>query len=209
MHRPLLLLLFALLSATVFSTPASAQTVLVIGDSLSAAYNMKKEDGWVNLLQQRLDDKGNGIHRVINSSISGDTTAGGLSRLPAALKTHQPTIVIIELGANDGLRGLSLQQIQRNLGRMIELAQQSNAVVLLAGMRLPPNYGEVYTQKFHQVFTDLAEREEIRLIPFFLANVGGVAELIQADGMHPNAKAQPIILNNVWVHLEPLLDDHR
>ncbi len=204
MHRTFVLL-YTLLLTILLSAPAFAQTILVMGDSLSAAYNMNEDDGWVNLLQQRLDATSDGNHKVINSSISGDTTTGGLSRLPAALKQHRPGIVIIELGANDGLRGMPLKLMQNNLRRMVKLAQDSGAEVLLAGIHLPPNYGEVYTKKFHQVFIDLAERENIAFVPFLLENVGGVSELIQSDGMHPNTRAQPIILNNVWVHLESII----
>lgn len=206
MRYTLLLLVFL----TSFSASASAasQTILVLGDSLSAAYNMPKEQGWVNLLSERLQTElPEQTFEVVNASISGDTTYGGLSRLPQALQTHQPAIVIIELGANDGLRGLPLKQLRSNLSQLAALAQQSGAQVMLAGMRLPTNYGKVFTERFHQVYIDVGQQENITLIPFFLQGVGGVAEMIQADGLHPNAKAQPIILDNVWPHLEPLLTD--
>ncbi|UTW44965.1 arylesterase [bacterium SCSIO 12696] len=195
-------LLVASLSATV-----PAQSILVLGDSLSSAYNMSQQQGWVNLLQQKLTDEyPSGNYRVINSSTSGDTTAGGLNRLPAMLSQHQPAVVIIELGGNDGLRGLSLKQMRNNLSRMIELSQENNAQVILAGMHIPPNYGQRYTQQFHQVYQDLTSDYNLSLIPFLLENVGGVSEFIQADGLHPNAKAQPVILANVWPHLEPLIE---
>ncbi|WIO74782.1 arylesterase [Porticoccaceae bacterium LTM1] len=193
----------ALCSATTF-----AQTILVIGDSLSSAYNMGEEQGWVNLLQDKLDKKyPESRYQVVNSSTSGDTTAGGLSRLPAMLEQHSPDVVIVELGANDGLRGLSLKQMKRNLEKMIELSMDKNAEVILAGMLLPPNYGELFNKKFHQVYLDLGDEQDITLIPFFLENVGGVAKYIQADGMHPNSDAQPLILDNVWPHLELLLEE--
>lgn len=173
----------------------------MLGDSLSAAYNMELDAGWVHLLSQRIAPQ----HQVINASISGDTSAGGLARLPDALGRYKPDIVILELGANDGLRGLSLQQLQQNLTEMIELSQNSGAEVLLAAMQLPPNYGPFYTNRFHQIYRDLETSHQVALVPFLLDKVGGVAELIQADGLHPNEKAQPIILENVWHPLQPLL----
>ncbi|MGS2724415.1 arylesterase [Porticoccus sp. GXU_MW_L64] len=187
-------------------TSAFAKTILVLGDSLSAAYNMSQEQGWVNLLQQKLTKQHSApSYRVINSSTSGDTTAGGLNRLPAMLEKHRPAVVVIELGANDGLRGLSLKQMRANLERMIQLCNDNKANVLLAGMYIPPNYGPRYSQLFRQVFVDLGQQSGVTLIPFLLENVGGVTELIQADGLHPNARAQPVILDNVWPHLKPLL----
>lgn len=196
MQRILYTLFFSL-----FSTIVSAKTILVVGDSLSAAYNMPLHSGWVELLRQRIEPS----HRVVNSSISGDTSAGGIARLPQALDTHKPDIVILELGANDGLRGLSLKQMKRNLADMIRLAHSSGAEVLLAGMELPPNYGPVFNQRFRQIYTELASEERISLIPFFLDDVAGKDHLIQPDGLHPNERAQPMILDNVWPHLEKLL----
>ena len=183
---------------------AETPTILVLGDSLSAAYGIPAEQGWVNLLQRRLVE--NGLpHRVVNASISGDTTSGGLSRLPAALERERPTLVVLELGANDGLRGQSLDAMADNLARMIELSQQAGARVALAEMRIPPNYGPAYTQKFQAAFGELATRYEIPLIPFLLDGVAGDRTLIQDDGLHPSAEAQPQILDNVWPVLEPLL----
>ncbi|MCV6604482.1 MAG: arylesterase [Porticoccaceae bacterium] len=200
-------LLFAVVLVTFWlPATASAQAILVLGDSLSSAYNMSQRQGWVNLLQQKLTQEyPQRRYKVVNSSTSGDTTAGGLNRLPDMLAKHQPEIVIIELGGNDGLRGLSLKQMRRNLHRMIELSRKNDARVVLAGMHIPPNYGQRYTEKFHQVFVELGEQADVALVPFLLENVGGVSELIQADGLHPNAKAQPVILDNVWPHLVPLL----
>ena len=196
MQRALIVILLVLCPVIV-----SAKTVLVLGDSLSAAYNMKLEAGWVHLLSERLGPN----HQVINASISGDTTAGGVNRLPAALKKHRPDIVILELDANDGLRGLSLTQMKRNLSKMIELSQISGAKVILAAMHLPPNYGDLYNSKFHNVYTELKREHNIVLIPFLLDQVGGVDDMIQADGLHPNEKAQPIILVTVWAYLGELL----
>lgn len=199
---PLLLLwLAALLSAQV---QAGSPAILVLGDSLSAAYGIPADQGWVSLLQRRLAERGF-PHRVVNSSISGDTTSGGLSRLPAALRRDQPTIVIVELGANDGLRGQPLMEMTANLARIIELSQQAGAQVMLAEMRIPPNYGPLYTQKFQAAFSELAKRYNALLIPFLLDGVAGNPALIQEDGLHPRASAQPRILDQVWSVLESAL----
>jgi acyl-CoA thioesterase I len=187
--------------------PARAEeppVILVVGDSLSAAFGIPSELGWVNLLQRRLAERGF-PHRVVNASISGDTTSGGLSRLPAALERTRPALVIVELGANDGLRGQPLMEMTANLARMIELSRQAGAKVLLAEMRIPPNYGPLYTQKFQGAFGELATRYGIGLIPFLLDGVAGNPALILDDGLHPRAEAQPRILDNVWPALEPLL----
>jgi acyl-CoA thioesterase-1 len=183
---------------------AETPTILVLGDSLSAAYGIPAEQGWVDLLQRRLVE--NGLpHRVVNASISGDTTSGGLSRLPAALERERPALVVLELGANDGLRGQSLDAMAGNLARMIELSQQAGARVALAEMRIPPNYGPAYTQKFQAIFGELAARYDIALIPFLLDGVAGDRTLILDDGLHPSAEAQPLMLDNVWPVLESLL----
>lgn len=184
--------------------PPVAPTILIMGDSLSAGFGMSVASGWASLLQQRLAAE-RLPHRVVNASISGETTSGGLSRLPQALQTHQPDIVIIELGANDGLRGLPLELIENNLARMIERCQQANTKVLLLGMRLPPNYGPRYTQEFTQVFVGLAERYNTALVPFFLTDVATRRELMQSDGLHPNASAQPRLLDTLWPELLRLL----
>ena len=183
---------------------AEAPVILVLGDSLSAGYGLQVEQGWVSLLQRRLKERGF-PHQVINASISGDTTDGGLSRLPAALERHRPALVILELGANDGLRGQPPMAMANNLGRMIELSRQAGAHVLLAEMRIPPNYGPLYTQKFQTTFGEVAKRYDIPLIPFLLEGVAGNPALIQDDGLHPRAEAQPRVLANVWPTLEPLL----
>jgi acyl-CoA thioesterase-1 len=184
---------------------AAESAIMVVGDSLSTGYGIDAAQGWVNLLQQRL--RTNGFpYRVINASISGDTSRGGLARLPAALDRHQPAIVILELGGNDGLRGLSLKSLQDNLATMIELGRDAGAQVLLAEMRIPPNYGPVYTKKFQTIYSELAQHYAIPLIPFLLDGVAGDADLMQADGIHPLAKAQPRILDNIWPTLESLLN---
>ncbi len=176
-----------------------------MGDSLSAAYGIEKRLGWVALLEQRLEDRGYDA-AVVNASITGDTTSGGLSRLPAALDREQPSLVVIALGGNDGLRGFRPSQMQDNLARMISLSRSAGARVLLLGVMLPANYGRTYGEKFHRVYTDLAEQAQVALVPFFLEGVAETRELMQPDGIHPAAAAQPRILDNVWVALEPLLD---
>lgn len=183
---------------------AESPVILVLGDSLSAGYGIPVEKGWVSLLQRRLVERGF-PYRVVNASISGDTTSGGLSRLPAALELHRPAIVVLELGANDGLRGQPPMAMSRNLSRMIERSQQAGARVLLAEMRIPPNYGPLYAQKFQATFGELAQHYAIPLIPFLLDGVAGNPALIQDDGLHPRAEAQPRILDNVWAVLEPVL----
>jgi acyl-CoA thioesterase-1 len=183
---------------------AWAGTLLVVGDSISAAFGLDSRQGWVALLEKRLQDEGFD-HQVINASISGDTSAGGLARLPALLAEHQPQVVIIELGGNDGLRGQPPMQLQQNLASMVEKSQQAGAKVLLLGMKLPPNYGVRYTTAFAQVFSDLAQAKQVTLVPFFLEGVGGVPGMMQADGIHPNVTAQPVLLENAWPVLRPLL----
>lgn len=183
---------------------AVAGTLLVVGDSISAAFGLDSRQGWVALLEKRLVDEGF-EHKVINASISGDTSAGGAARLPALLAEHKPELVIIELGGNDGLRGQAPAQLQQNLASMVENAQQAGAKVLLLGMRLPPNYGARYTTAFAQVFSDVAEQKQVPLVPFFLEGVGGVPGMMQSDGIHPTEGAQPLLLENAWSALKPLL----
>jgi acyl-CoA thioesterase-1 len=183
---------------------AGAPTILVLGDSLSAAYGIAQGDGWVTLLQGRLRKRGFD-YDVVNAGISGDTTAGGLTRLPELLARHHPAILIIELGANDGLRGLRLEVLRENLTRMIGLGREAGSRVLLIGIRLPPNYGAAYDRAFQAVFRDAAAAEGVPLVPFLLTGVAEDRGLMQADGVHPTAAAQPRILETVWPALEPLL----
>lgn len=197
MKRFLVILLLLLFTLPVFAE----NTILILGDSLSAGYGLDPESGWVKLLEQRL----NYHYKVINSSISGDTTSNGLSRLPQALNTYHPQVTIIELGANDGLRGMQIPQITNNLNKLILLAINAKSKVLVLGLRLPLNYGVIYDQKFQQIFSDLAKRNDIRVVPNFLAGIDRNPNLFQADGLHPNAQAQSMILNNVWTELEKLL----
>ncbi|MEW6688784.1 MAG: arylesterase [Pseudomonadota bacterium] len=183
---------------------ASGKTVLVYGDSLSAAYGMPQQLGWVALLGQRLKRE-RPDYSVVNASISGETTAGGRARFGKALERHRPAVVVLELGANDGLRGLPVAEMRKNLGAMIERAQKAGARVLLVGMRLPPNYGIPYTHAFEQAFAELAKRHRAAFLPFLLEGVGGQEELFQPDRIHPTERAQPAVLDNVWAKLKPLL----
>ncbi|MEK6684900.1 MAG: arylesterase [Pseudomonadota bacterium] len=194
-----------------FTAPAaaeSAKTVMVFGDSLSASYGMATEAGWVALLTQRLQSKFTD-YQIINTSISGETTLGGRNRIEQTLEIHRPEIVILELGANDGLRGTSIKSIYENLEAIIKICQQNNALVLLAGMQLPPNYGITYTQKFQAIFPQLAENYQIKLIPFLLAGFGDRHEFFQADGIHPNEIAQKKIAENVWEVLQTMFKNEQ
>lgn len=183
---------------------ASAGVILVLGDSLSSAYGINVDAGWVRLLEKRLEARNAG-YRVVNASISGDTTSGGAARLPAALEKYHPDVVVVELGGNDGLRGLPLSVTRANLERIVVDSKKAGARVLLLGMRLPPNYGPAYTKAFHAIYEQLAQRYHVANVPFLLAGVGGVDGMMQSDGLHPVAKAQPVMLDNVWPYLEPLL----
>lgn len=201
-----LLLLFS--STTLF---ASERTILVYGDSLSAGFGIGVEQSWPALLGQRLKQNGsngstNNQWTVVNASISGETTAGGRSRLDAALKQFQPAIVILALGANDGLRGLPVQAMSDNLAAMIAAAKKQKARVLLVGMRLPPNYGPDYTRDFEAAFSRLAKREKLPLLPFLLEPIAGDHNAFQNDNLHPLASAQPKLLDHVWGPLKPMLD---
>jgi acyl-CoA thioesterase-1 len=198
--------LAGLLAPAGFAVPpaAEAPVVLVVGDSLSAAYGMEAGRGWVALLQGRIAERGL-PHQVVNASISGDTTRGGVSRLPAALERHRPALVVLELGGNDGLRGVPLAETEANLAALIERAQVAGAGVLLAGIQIPPNYGPAYTERFRRIYPSLAERYRVALVPFLLEGVAGEGALMQEDGIHPRAEAQGRILDNVWAELEPLL----
>lgn len=182
--------------------------IVVLGDSLSAAYGIPLDQGWVNLLQRRID-RSELPHRVVNASVSGDTVVGGLARLPELLEAHEPDLVIIELGGNDGLRGFSPSQTADVLGRIITQARGRGADILLTGVRLPPNYGTAYTKRFQRMYRDVAERYEVALVPRLLEGVAERPELMQPDGIHPVAAAQPRLLENVWAVLGPLLEAER
>ena len=196
-------MVWALVSVASAASPAQ-RTIVVLGDSLSAGYGIKVEQGWVNLLGQRLASEGYG-YRVVNASVSGETTQGGLARLPRVLETHKPAIVIVELGGNDGLRGLALSASRANLARIIELSRAAQARVLLVGMMIPPNYGPRYGNEFREMFTSLAGKYSVALVPFLLDEIALNTDLMQADGIHPNAAGQPKMLENLWPKLKPLL----
>ena len=189
--------------------PAQAETteqgkILVLGDSLSSGYNFSPEKTWVALLDAKLSEE-NINYQVINSSISGDTTTQGLQRLPKLLEVHQPDVVIIELGGNDGIRGIPPKSIKNNLDKLVKMSKQSDAEVLLLGLRIFPNYGQRYADAFFNNYQKVADVNKVALVPFFLENVGGKDELMQDDGIHPNEKAQPILLENVWPKVQEVL----
>jgi len=189
------------------SQPTAAQTILVLGDSLSAEYGLARGTGWVALLQARLAAQ-KVRATVVNASVSGDTTSGGRARLAALLQQHQPSLVVIELGGNDALRGLPLKNTQENLAWMTKAAQQAGAKVLLLGMQVPPNYGRAYAEQFAQIFATVAQQQQAALVPFFLKGIADQTDataLFQADRIHPRAEAHPQMLDNVWPALRKLL----
>jgi len=199
------LFLLAVLVMASASAHAEAPVILVFGDSISAGYGLARvEQGWVELLRARLKTQGYG-YQVVNASVSGETTAGGLARLPRALQLHHPQIVILELGGNDGLRALPVPQMRSNFEQMIGLSRTSGAKVLILGMRIPPNYGPQYTTQFEAVYGDLARADKLALVPFLMDHIALQPNLMQADDIHPNAEGQPLLLDNVWPVLRPML----
>jgi acyl-CoA thioesterase-1 len=192
------------MTSNVFAA-SGERTLLVFGDSLSAAYGLRADQGWVAQLQKRLSDQGYG-YRVVNASVSGETTSGGRTRLARALEQHRPALVVLELGANDGLRGLPPKDARTNLGTMLSVIKKSGARVLLVGILIPPNYGPRYADSFSGIYPDLAREYKVPLVPFMLDGIALDARLMQADGLHPNALGQPRVLENVWRHLKPLLE---
>ncbi len=201
MKRLLILSVALLVSVAAVAAPPN---VLVLGDSISAGYGIRVEQGWVTLLQAKLKEEGYG-YQVVNASISGETTAGGLARLPRALALHHPAVVIVELGGNDGLRALPVTQMRINLAQMATLATAAGAKVLLLGMRMPPNYGPEYTERFSAAFSTLAADRKLAFVPFLLNGIALDPALMQGDGIHPNPLGQPKLLDNVWPGLKPLL----
>ena len=193
--------------ACALALPAAATfaaTILVFGDSLSAGYGLPREQGWVHLLEQRVRAE-KFDYKVVNASISGETTLGGRNRIDAVLKAHRPAVVILELGANDGLRGASPEAIRGNLEAISDVCRRAKARVLLVGIRLPPNYGMAYTEKFQGMFREVSRSRKLSLVPFLLDGFSDNRDLFQADGVHPNAAAQPLMLDTVWKELLPLL----
>ena len=202
--KGLALLLLAVSAAIAAQTPIEAKTILVIGDSISAGYGIQRDQGWVALLEARVATL-KPPHQVVNASISGDTTGGALARLPRTLEIHMPDVVVIELGGNDALRGYPVDLIEQNLDAMVTIAKNAGATVVVLGMEIPPNYGARYTQAFHAVYADVATRTGVPLVPFLLDGVATNPALMQADGIHPTAAAQPRLLDNVWPTLKALL----
>ena len=190
---------------TAFAANKTPVSILVLGDSLSGAYGININEGWVALLQQQIIKQGYD-YKVINASVSGDTTRTGLSRIDSALKNHKPEIVIIALGGNDGLRGLAFSEIETSLSSIIESCKKDQVEILLVGVRMPPNYGTVYNKQFAKLYQNLAQRYDIPLVPQMLNQVAEHRELMQQDGMHPKAEAQPQVMKNVWAGLQPILD---
>jgi acyl-CoA thioesterase-1 len=203
LNRRCLLATLLLCAALLWQVPfalASQPVILVFGDSLSAEYGLKRGTGWVSLLQDRLKEQGF-PHRIVNASISGETTAGGAARLSGVLKKHQPDLVILELGGNDGLRGLPIAQTRTNLRNMATLANKNGAQTLIVGIRVPPNYGPDYARQFDRLFESVAQELKVPVVPFLLEGIAENPQMFQADGIHPNEKAQPRMLNHVWSEL--------
>ncbi|MFN4106048.1 MAG: arylesterase [Acinetobacter johnsonii] len=182
-----------------------AKTVMVLGDSISAGYGIEPQQAWVNLLQKRLNQQYPKQHKVVNASVSGETTSGALARLPKLLQTHKPNVVVIELGGNDGLRGQPPQMIQKNLAQLIQQSQKANATVVVLGMKIPPNYGTAYSKAFENNYKVVSQQYKVKLLPFFLEGVAGNKSLMQKDLVHPNAKAQPILLNLAYPYIKGAL----
>ncbi|BBF78101.1 arylesterase [Acinetobacter ursingii] len=182
-----------------------AKTILIVGDSISAGYGINPEQGWVQLLQKRLDQQYPKQHKVVNASVSGETTSGALARMPKLLQSYKPDVVVIELGGNDALRGQPPQMIQKNLGQLVQQSQQAKAKVLLFGMKIPPNYGTAYSQAFENNYKVISQQYKIKLLPFFMQGIAGHKDLMQNDQIHPNAKSQSILLNNAYPYIKGAL----
>lgn len=196
--------IFYILILALFSTTLLAKSIVILGDSLSAGFGIEKKKGWVTLLQEKLD-KENQPFTIYNESISGDTTAGGLARIEKILARHKPELLILELGANDGLRGLSPKKMKSNLAEIIKRSQKAGSQVILLSMRIPPNYGKRYVDMFYKTYPQLAKELRIPIVPFILEDIALLEEMMQKDGLHPNAKAQPLIANKVWEYVRPVL----
>ena len=202
----LVLVSLGLPATSIFASPDKADRLLLLGDSLGAGYGLQPGKEWASLLQEKIDQAGIGVV-IANASISGDTTAGGVARIEALLEREQPKWVLIELGGNDGLRGMPLQAMRNNLQLMVAAVTSAGAQPMLLGMKIPPNYGRKYTERFEQVFQQVAQENKVPLLPFLLEGVGGNDQLMQADRLHPNESAQPIIAELVWRFIEPKLKD--
>lgn len=196
---------FFLLSLCLLPLGVSAKTIMILGDSLSAGYGIQPQQGWVHLLQKRLEQQYPKQHKVVNASVSGETTSGALARLPKLLQTHRPDLVVIELGGNDGLRGQPPQMIQKNLASLIQQSQKAKAKVIVFGIKMPPNYGQAYSKAFENNYKVVSQQYKVKLLPFFMQGVAGNKTLMQKDLIHPNAKAQTILLNNAYPYIKGAL----
>ena len=196
---------FFVLSLCLLPLGVSAKTIMILGDSLSAGYGIQPQQGWVHLLQKRLEQQYPKHHKVVNASVSGETTSGALARLPKLLQTHRPDLVVIELGGNDGLRGQPPQMIQKNLASLIQQSQKAKAKVIVFGMKMPPNYGQAYSKAFENNYKVVSQQYKVKLLPFFMQGVAGNKTLMQKDLIHPNAKAQTILLNNAYPYIKGAL----
>ncbi len=194
-----------LLSLCLLPLGVSAKTIMILGDSLSAGYGIQPQQGWVHLLQKRLEQQYPKQHKVVNASVSGETTSGALARMPKLLQTHRPDLVVIELGGNDGLRGQPPQMIQKNLASLIQQSQKAKAKVVVFGMKMPPNYGQAYSKAFENNYKVVSQQYKVKLLPFFMQDVAGNKTLMQKDLIHPNAKAQTILLNNAYPYIKGAL----
>ncbi|CAM9188173.1 MULTISPECIES: arylesterase [Acinetobacter] len=194
-----------LLSLCLLPLGVSAKTIMILGDSLSAGYGIQPQQGWVHLLQKRLEQQYPKQHKVVNASVSGETTSGALARMPKLLQTHRPDLVVIELGGNDGLRGQPPQMIQKNLASLIQQSQKAKAKVVVFGMKMPPNYGQAYSKAFENNYKVVSQQYKVKLLPFFMQGVAGNKTLMQKDLIHPNAKAQTILLNNAYPYIKGAL----
>lgn len=196
---------FFLLSLCLLPLGVSAKTIMILGDSLSAGYGIQPQQGWVHLLQKRLEQQYPKQHKVVNASVSGETTSGAVARLPKLLQTYKPHIVVIELGGNDGLRGQPPLLIQKNLATLVQHSQKAKAKVIIFGMKIPPNYGTAYSKAFEKNYKIVSQQHNVKLLPFFLEGVAGKKSLMQADLVHPNASAQSILLNNAYPYIKGAL----
>lgn len=195
----------AMFSLCLSPVMVSAKTIMILGDSISAGYGIQAQQGWVHLLQKRLEQQYPKQHKVVNASVSGETTSGALARLPKLLQIHKPHIVVIELGGNDGLRGQSPLLIQKNLAHLIQQSQKAKATVLVFGMKIPPNYGTAYSKAFEKNYKIVSQQYKVKLMPFFLEGIAGKKNLMQQDLVHPNANAQSILLNNAYPYIKGAL----
>lgn len=205
LFKPKTVKYYMVATLSVIPFAVDAKTILIVGDSISAGYGINPEQGWVQLLQKRLDQQYPKQHKVVNASVSGETTSGALARMPKLLQSYKPDVVVIELGGNDALRGQPPQMIQKNLGQLVQQSQQAKAKVLLFGMKIPPNYGTAYSQAFENNYKVISQQYKIKLLPFFMQGIAGHKDLMQNDQIHPNAKAQSILLNNAYPYIKGAL----